>query len=135
VAGGVDEVEHAQYDGEVAGLVQSAPSQETLGAADALRHRRLGDVEGVGDLPGGEAADRAQGQRHLERRRKVRVTAAEEQEEGVVAFLPGGGPRRRGLRQAPTPLPPGRNAPQGSRRRDLRLDQVRSVGAALDVRL
>ena len=27
VAGGVDEVEHAQHDGEVAGLVQAAPLQ------------------------------------------------------------------------------------------------------------
>ena len=52
VAGRVDEVEHAQHDGEVAGLVQAAPAQGALGAADPLRHRRLGDVEGVGDLRG-----------------------------------------------------------------------------------
>ncbi len=85
--GRVDEVEHAQHDGEVAGLVQAAPVQRALGAADPLRHRRLGDVEGVGDLPGGEAADGAQGQRHLGGGREVGVAAAEEQEEGVVALL------------------------------------------------
>ena len=88
--GRVDEVQHAQHDGEVAGLVQAAPAQGALGAADPLRHRRLRDVEGVGDLPGGEAADRAQGQRHLRSGREVGVTAAEEQEEGVVAVLGGG---------------------------------------------
>ncbi len=93
VAGRVDEVEHAQHDGEVAGLVQAAPPQGALGPADPLRHRRLRHVEGVGDLPGGEAADGAQGQRHLGGGREVGVAAAEEQEEGVVALLGGGGPR------------------------------------------
>ena len=91
VAGRVDEVEHAQHDGEVAGLVQAAPVQGALGPADPLRHRRLRHVEGVGDLPGGEAADGAQGQRHLGGGREVGVAAAEEQEEGVVALL-GGAP-------------------------------------------
>ena len=87
--GRVDEVEHAQHDGEVAGLVQAAGGgrQGALGPADPLRHRRLGHVEGVGDLPGGEAADGAQGQRHLGGGREVGVAAAEEQEEGVVALL------------------------------------------------
>ena len=80
VAGRVDEVEHAQHDGEVAGLVQAAPLQGALGAADPLRHRRLRHVEGVGDLPGGEATDGAQGQRHLGGGREVGVAAAEEQE-------------------------------------------------------
>ena len=97
VARRVDEVEHAQHDGEVAGLVQAAPAEGALGAADPLRHRRLGDVEGVGDLLGGEAADGAQGQRHLGRGREVGVTAAEQQEEGVVALLRGGRPRLRVL--------------------------------------
>jgi len=87
MAGRVDEVEHAQHDGQVAGLVQAAPLQGPLGAADPLRHRGLGDVEGVGDLARGEAADGAQGQRHLGRGREVGVAAAEEQEEGVVALL------------------------------------------------
>jgi hypothetical protein len=56
VAGGVDEVEHAQDDGQVAGLVdQAAALQRALGPADPLRHRRLRDVEGVGDLARREA--------------------------------------------------------------------------------
>jgi hypothetical protein len=91
VAGRVDEVEHAQHDGEVAGLVQAAPPQAALGPADPLRHRRLRHVEGVGDLPGGEAADGAQGQRHLGGGREAVVAAAEEQEERVVALLGGRG--------------------------------------------
>ena len=101
--GRVDEVEHAQHDGEVAGLVQAPPVQGALGAADPLRHRRLRDVEGVGDLRGGEAADGAQGERHLRRGRELGVTAAEEQEEGVVALLGGG--------RAAAPPPP---SPRGA---------------------
>ena len=89
VAGRVDEVEHAQDDGEVAGLVQAAPAQGALGAADPLRHRRLGDVERVGDLARGEAADGAQGQRDLGGGREVGVAAAEQHEERVVALLRG----------------------------------------------
>ena len=100
VPGRVDEVEHAQHDGEVAELVQAAPAQGPLGAADPLRHRRLRDVEGVGDLAGGEAADGAQGQRHLGGGCEVGVAAAEEQEKGVVALLRGGG-RRLGVRSPP----------------------------------
>ena len=73
MAGRVDEVEHAQHDGEVAGLVQAASPQGALGAADPLRYRRLRHVEGVGDLAGGEAADGAQGQRHLGGGREVGV--------------------------------------------------------------
>jgi len=91
--GRVDEVEHAQHDGEISRLVQAAPAHGALGAADPLCHRRLGDVEGVGDLPCGETADGAQGERHLGRGREVGVTAAEEQKEGVVALFRDG--RRR----------------------------------------
>ncbi|MDX6255068.1 MAG: hypothetical protein QOJ11_1402 [Frankiales bacterium] len=94
VAGRVDEVEHPQHDGGVAGLVQAAPLQGALGPADPLRHRRLRDIEGVGNLPGGEAADGAQGQRHLRGGRELGVAAAEEQKEGVVALLGGGRPRQ-----------------------------------------
>src|SRR6185437_16836069 len=72
--------------------VQAASPQGALGPADPLRHRRLRDVEGVGDLPGGEAADRAQGQCHLGGGCELRLAAAEEQEECVVAVLGGGGP-------------------------------------------
>ena len=124
VAGRVDEVEHAQHDGEVAGLVQAAggAGKRALRPADPLRHRRLRHVEGVGDLAGGEAADGAQGQRHLGGGREVGVAAAEEQEEGVVALLGGGGPRlgvRRllaagtgGLAAAGVDEPPGRDRRQ-----------------------
>jgi hypothetical protein len=69
-----------------------------LAPADPLRHRRLRHVEGVGDLPGGEAADGAQRQRHLRGRREVGVAAAEEHEQGVVALLAGSG-RRLGVRR------------------------------------
>jgi hypothetical protein len=41
VARPVDEVECAQHDGEVAGLVQAAPLQGALGAADPRRHPLL----------------------------------------------------------------------------------------------
>jgi hypothetical protein len=117
VARGVDEVEHAQHDGEVAGTVQAAAGQRTLGPADPLRHRRLGDVEGVGDLARGEAGDGAQGQRHLGRGREVGVAAAEEQEERVVALFGGGRRRRLGGHRLLAALagvdePPGRDGRQ-----------------------
>ena len=125
VAGGVDQVQHAQDDGEVAGLVEPPPLQGALGPADPLRHRRLGHVERIGDLPGGEPADRAQGQRHLGGRREVGGAAAEEQEEGVVALLGGARPRlgvghllaagAGGLAAAGVDEPPGRSAPGGGR--------------------
>jgi hypothetical protein len=104
VAGRVDEVEHPEHDGEVARLVEAMPAQGALGPADPLRHRRLGNVERVGDLPGAQAADGAQGQRHLGRGREVGMAAAEQQEEGVVGRLGGGGPRFgvRRLLAAPT---------------------------------
>jgi hypothetical protein len=97
VPGRVDQVEHAQHDGEVAGLVQAADGragQRALGPTDPLRHRRLRHVEAIGDLPRGEAADGAQGQRHLGRGRQVGMAAAEEDEEGVVALRDRIGPAR-----------------------------------------
>ena len=90
VSGCIDEVEHAQHDGEVTGLVQAAggrADKRALGPADPLRHRRLRHVEGVGNLLGRKAADGAEGQRHLGGGREVGVATAEEQEEGVVALL------------------------------------------------
>ena len=96
VPGRVDQVEDPQDDGEVAGPVEAAALQRALGPADPLRHRRLRHVEGVGDLAGGEAADGAQGQRHLRGGREVGVAAAEEQEERVVALLGVTGPAARG---------------------------------------
>jgi len=61
--------------------------QGALGPADPLRHRCLRHVEGIGDLSGGEAADGAQGQRHLRGGREVGVAAAEEQKEGVIIVV------------------------------------------------
>jgi hypothetical protein len=94
----VDEVEHPQHDGEIAGLVQGEVSQSALGATDPLRHRCLRYVEGVGDLAGAEAADGTQRQRHLRGGRELRVATAEQQQEGVIARL-GGARRRLGVRR------------------------------------
>ena len=131
VAGGVGEVEHAQHDGEIAGLVQPAPLQGALGPRDPLRHRRLRHIEGVGDLPGGEPADGAQGQRHLRGGREAGVAAAEEQEEGVVTLLGSGGPRL-GVRRLLAALPGGLAAagvdePPGRDRRQPRARVARRV--------
>ena len=123
VAGRVDEVEHAQHDGEVTGLVEAATPQRPLGPADPLRHRRLRHVERVGDLARGETADRAQGQGDLGGGREVGVAAAEEQEEGVVALVRDGSGRRLrvllllaapagGLAAARVDEPPGRHRGQ-----------------------
>ena len=57
-----------------------------LGPADPLRHGRLGHEERPGDLRGGEAADRAQGERDRGGRGERRVAAHEEQVERVVAL-------------------------------------------------
>lgn len=50
---------------EVAGPAKALPAQGAPGAADPLRHRRLRNEEGVGDLAGREAADSAEGQGYL----------------------------------------------------------------------
>ena len=55
-----------------------------LGPADALRHRRLGDQEGAGDLRGGQAAQQAKGERDLGRRRQRGMAAGEDEPEAVV---------------------------------------------------
>jgi hypothetical protein len=84
---GVNEVEHAQHDGEIARLVEPASLQTALCSAYPLGHRRLRHVEGLRNLAGREAADGAQGERHLRGGGEVRVAAAEQQEERVVALL------------------------------------------------
>lgn len=84
VTGGVDEVEDAKHDGDVGRPVEASVVHGALGAADPLRHRGLRHQEGVGDLTGGEAADRAQGERDGRGRGQVRVRAQEEQEQAVV---------------------------------------------------
>ena len=55
-----------------------------LGAADPLRHRRLGHEERVGDLGRRQAADGAQRQRDRRRRRERRMAAHEQQDQRVV---------------------------------------------------
>ena len=95
-AGGVafveDQVEDVHDRAEARGAVVGGRRLEAragvlegcLGPADPLGHGRLGDQERVGDLGGGEPADRAQGQRDRRRRRQRRVAAHEQQVEAVV---------------------------------------------------
>ena len=63
-----------------------------LGAADALRHRRLGHDEGPGDLRRAQPADGAQGECDLRRRGERGVTAKEQQGKGVVVVARAGRP-------------------------------------------
>ena len=55
-----------------------------LGPADPLRHRRLGNEECGGDLPGGQPADRAQRERDGRARRQRRVAAHQHEDQRVV---------------------------------------------------
>jgi hypothetical protein len=98
-----------------------------LGAADALGHRRLGHEERAGDLGRRQAADSAQCQRDLRRRRQRRVTAHEQQRQRVVGVRRGAllarRERRGALAVAPGLLaapavgqPPGRDREQPARR-------------------
>ena len=57
-----------------------------FGADDPLGHRRLGDQERRGDLLGGEARDRAQGQRDLRLLGQRRVAAREDQAKAVIGL-------------------------------------------------
>ncbi len=57
-----------------------------LGAADPLRHRRLGHEERARDLRGRQPADGAQRERDRRRRRERGVAAHEEQDERVVVL-------------------------------------------------
>ena len=79
-----DDVEHPQHRRQVSSLVEADVGDGALGAADPLRHRRLGDEVGLGDLARGEAADRAQGQRDGGGRGEGGVSAEEVQVERVV---------------------------------------------------
>ena len=65
--------------------VEPGAGDGLLGPADPLGHRRLGDPERRGDLRRGQAADRAQRQRDLAGRGQVRMAAAEQQGQRVVA--------------------------------------------------
>ena len=57
-----------------------------LGAADALRHRRLRHQERPGDLAGAQPADRPQRQGNLRGPRQRRVTAEQQQRQRVVVL-------------------------------------------------
>ena len=79
-----DQVEHAQHRGDVAGLVEPDVRDGPLGPADALGHGRLRHEVGLRDLPRGQAADRAQGERDRRGRGQRRVGAQEVQLQRVV---------------------------------------------------
>ena len=88
-----DQVEHPQHRRDVAGAVEPLPGEGALGAADPLGHGRLRHQVGLGDLPGGEAADGAQREGDRRGRGERGVRAQEVQPQGVV-HRPRG-PRRR----------------------------------------
>jgi hypothetical protein len=60
-----------------------------LGAHQPLRRGRLGLEEGAGDLPGRQAAQRAQRQRHLRRLGDRRMAAGEDEAKPIVLDRPG----------------------------------------------
>ena len=66
--------------------------QGLAGAQQPLRHRGLGDEKGPADLPDGQAADRAQRERHLRVPGERGVTAGEDQAQQLVVGLPVGSP-------------------------------------------
>jgi hypothetical protein len=70
-----------------------------LGADQALRHGRLGDEEGAGDLGCGEAAEQAQGQGDPGLRREGGMAAGEDQTEAFVAHGALLGRRVRGVQE------------------------------------
>ena len=107
-----------------------------LGAADPLRHRRLGHKEGSSDLRRGQPADRAERQRDRRRGRQRGMAAEEEQRQRVVAIRQGRlrvgrlarrghdlAPPARALAAQPVGHPPRRDRDQPARR---------VVGHALD---
>ena len=100
-----DQVEHVQDGAEpLAALVPGGHAEgharrldPLLGAADPLRHRRLGHQERVRDLGGGQSADRSQRQGNGRRASERGMTAHEEQDQRVVLIHLIGPRRRRSL--------------------------------------
>ena len=82
-----DQVQHAQHDRDVAGLRERLAADRPLRAADALRHRRLGNQERLGNLSGRQPADGAQRERDRRRRAQRRMAAQEQQQQRVVGRL------------------------------------------------
>ena len=87
-----DQVDDREHGGEAIGqqVVGRHPERDPGGLDLALRphqplrHRRLGDQEGAGDLAGGQAAERPQGQRDLRVGGERRMAAGEDELEPLV---------------------------------------------------
>ena len=119
VALGEHEVGHAEHGGEAVGeLVVGRHPVGDVGVGDLapgpdqpLGHRRLGHEQRPGDLGRGQAADRAQAERHAGLERQRRVAAGEDQAELVVAHARVSGSGH-GLtaRRGPSSRPPCRRA-------------------------
>ena len=88
------QVQDAQHGRDVARLIEPQVGDRALGAADALRHRRLGHQVGPSNLTCRQSAHRPQGERNRGRRRQRRVRAEEVERQGVVR---GHGRARRGF--------------------------------------
>ena len=79
-----DEVQHPHHRAYVAGTIDPGPTDHALGAADALRHGRLGHEICPSDLACGEATHGSEGQRNRRRRRQIGVRAQEVEAQRVV---------------------------------------------------
>ena len=94
VALGEDQVDHAEHRAEPPGQLLAPRHAERdpglpdlpLGPHQPLRHRRLGDQEGGGDLRRGQPADAAQRQRDPRLRVQGRMAAHEDEPELVVSL-------------------------------------------------
>jgi hypothetical protein len=90
-----DQIDHGQHRREPIGEQVGRGDAErdaggldlVLGADQPLRHRRLRDEEGAGDLLGGETAERSERESHLGLERERRMTAGEEQLQPLVGDL------------------------------------------------
>jgi hypothetical protein len=91
-----DQVEHPQHVRQVARLIEPHVTDCAFGPADPLRHGRLRHEVGLGDLPGGQAANGAQREGHRGGRSQRWMGAQEEQLQRVVCGLGRSG-RRPGL--------------------------------------
>jgi hypothetical protein len=93
------QVDHVERGGQALGqrLVGRHPERDPrgpdlrLGAYQALRHGRLRDEEGVGDLGRRQAAHHPQRQRHLHVGRERRMTAREDEPQPLVGHARGHG--------------------------------------------
>ena len=79
-----DEVQHPHHRAHVAGTIDTGPTDDALGAADALGHGLFGHEVCPGDLACGEAAYGSEGQGDGRRRRQFGVRAEEVEAQRVV---------------------------------------------------